>query len=119
MLSSAQLTAMRAVQAQTFDMSAAITRRAVSQNATTGRASETPSTVATVACRVAPGKASDRERIEAGRVVSGTIWRVTVPATTDVRLNDALVVGSRTFEVMAVWGAESRETARVCLCVER
>lgn len=118
MLSSAQLTAMRAVQADTFDLSAAITRRAVSQP-TTGRTSQTPSTVATVACRVAPGKASDRERIEAGRVVSGTIWRVTVPATTDVRIDDALMVSGRTFEVVAVWGAESRETARVCLCVER
>lgn len=118
MLSSAQLTAMRAVQAQTFDMSAAVTRRSVSLDAA-GRPVETPSTVATVACRVAPARAADGERVEAGRVQGQTLWRVTVPALTDVRLSDALLVGSRSFEVVAVWGAESRETARVCLCVER
>ena len=118
MLSSAQLTAMRAAQALTFDQSAAVTRRAVSQDAAL-RPVEAPSVVATVACRVAPARAADGERVEAGKVQGQTLWRVTVPALTDVRLNDKLVVGARSFEVMAVWGPESRETARVCLCVER
>jgi hypothetical protein len=119
MLTTAQMTAVRAAQAQTFDLTATIRRRTVSQDATTKRVSETTSAVGTMPCRLAPGKASDRERIEAGRVVSGTIWRITGAAETDVRLNDQLTIGSRTFEVIAVWGAESRETARVCLCVER
>lgn len=118
MLTTAQLAATRAAQADTFDLTATIRRRAVNQPAT-GRTSQTPSIVGTMACRIAPGKASDRERIEAGRVVSGTIWRITGTAETDVRLDDQLTIGSRTFEVVAVWGAESRETARVCLCVER
>lgn len=118
MLTAAQLTAMRAVQAQTFDKSAVVTRRTVSQDAA-GRPSAADSTAATVACRLSPGQASDRERVEAGRVVGQTLWRVTVPALTDVRLSDKLVIGARSFEVLAVWGEESRETARVCLCVER
>lgn len=118
MLTAAQLAATWAAQAQTFDKTATIRRRTVSQDAAL-RAVETPSVVGTMPCRIAPGKASDRERIEAGRVVSGTIWRVTGSALTDVRLNDELTIGSRTFEVVGVWGEESRETARVCLCVER
>ena len=118
MLSAAQLARMRTMQAATMDKSAAVVRDTITQDAA-GRPVETPATVATVPCRIAPARAADREGVEASRVVGQVLWRVTVPALTDVHNADRLVVGSRNFEVLAVWGEESRETARICLAVER
>lgn len=60
----------------------------------------TPTTVATVACRVSPlGNAAQESVIgEAVRAVAQYV--VHLPAETDVRSDDRLVVGSRTFEVV-------------------
>jgi len=44
-------------------------------------------------------------------------WTITVPAETDVRAGDRVVVDARTFEVLAVL-AGSYETARRVVCSE-
>lgn len=118
MLTAGQLADARLMQSKTLDKTASVRRR-VFVNDSAGRPSENVSTVATVACRLAPAKTADRERVEAARFTGQTMWRITVPALTDVRVSDRFEIGARAFEIVAVWGEESRETARVCLCVER
>jgi hypothetical protein len=120
MLSSAELTALRAAQAATFDQSAVIKRLPtfVSDGAG-GATAGSPTTVATVACRVAPANVADTEMVAAAGVVSRQVWRVTVPQGTDVRAADWLTIGGRTLDVMAIYGPRSFETARVLVCVER
>ena len=59
------------------------------------------------------------EAVLAGQQRIVASWKVTLPASTDVRGDDRLTVGARSFEVIAIRGAETRETARVCLCQER
>jgi SPP1 family predicted phage head-tail adaptor len=118
MLPSGALTAMRRVQALTFDQTCTIVRSVeVSDGA--GGTTNTPTVIATVACRVAPALLQRDEAIIAGQVQGQTPWRVTVPANTDVTEADEIHVGSRIFEVAAVYAPESRETARVCICSER
>jgi head-tail adaptor len=82
-----------------------------------GGQTESWSTVATVACRVAPSGQSPQERAIAERVASVSTWTLTLPAETDVRPADRLQVGTRTFEVVGVL-ARSFEIARRVVCTE-
>ena len=75
--------------------------------------------VATCPARLAPAGGED-EREFAGRVAGRSLWRITLPAEADVRLDDRLLMrglGGRTFEVLGV-RARSFEVCRVCLAVE-
>lgn len=72
--------------------------------------------VATCPARVSPAGAEE-EREFAGRLAGRSLWRLTLPAETDVRLADRVAVGGRTFEVLGV-RARSFEVCRVCLAVE-
>lgn len=118
MLTSADLTAMRAVQALTFDRQAVITRGGGStSDGAGGTITGSPVTVATVACRLAPNQTADREAIAAAGLQAQTVWRLTVPQGTDLRTSDRVTVGSQGYEVLAVYGPRSYETARVALCV--
>jgi len=63
--------------------------------------------------RLAPAGGED-EREFAGRVAGRSLWRITLPAEADVRLDDRVVVGGRTFEVLGV-RARSFEVCRVVL----
>lgn len=119
MLSSAELTATRATQATTFDQTGVIKRKTGSDDGAGGSLPGTPTTVATVACRLGPSQTSDREEIVAAGIQSMTVWRITVPQGTDIRRTDYVEIGSRAFEVMAVYGPRTNETARVALGVER
>lgn len=120
MLTSAELTAMRAVQAATFDLSGVIKRGGgTASDGAGGTVTTGATTVATVACRLAPNQTSDREAIVAAGLQAQTVWRLTVPQGTDLTAKDRVEIGSRTFEVMAVYGPRTNETARVALCVER
>jgi len=69
--------------------------------------------VATCPARLAPAGGED-EREFAGRVAGRSLWRITLPALADVRLDDRVVVGGRTFEVLGV-RARSFEVCRVVL----
>jgi len=54
-----------------------------------------------VPCSVAPGGLSPTEQAVAEGVKAVTPWMLTFPRGTDIRSTDRVVVGSRTFEVIA------------------
>lgn len=116
MLTTAELTAMQTTQTQTLVDACTISRRTMASDSAGGQTA-TYATAATTVCRVAP--LNGREAVLAGQQRIVATWKVTLPASTDVRDADRIVVGSRSFEVIAIQGAETRETARVCLCQER
>ncbi len=82
-----------------------------------GGYTESWGTVATVACRVSPGGQLTQERVIAESLAATSIWTLTLPALTDVRPLDRILVGSRTFEVAGV-GARSDEVSRRVVCTE-
>ena len=115
MLTATELSAMQATQTLTLTEACTVSRRTLTSD---GMGGQTESwTTATTVCRVAPIAASEAVLAGQQRIVAS--WKVTLPASTDVRGDDRIVVGARSFEVIAIRGAETRETARVCLCQER
>jgi len=82
-----------------------------------GGGSESWSDVTTVACRLSPTDRSPQERAIADKLQSLTSYTVTLPALTDVKASDRLVIGSRTFRVEGVL-ARSDEIARRVECTE-
>lgn len=117
MLSSAEITAMRAQQFLALPDSVVIQRRTLAADGAGGQ-TETWTTLATVAGRLSVETRVGRETPTGGRLASVTPYRVTLPAQTDVTARDRLVVGSRTFDVALVQAGGAWETARVCLCAE-
>lgn len=98
-LSSARLGRMREVAERTMVDSCAI-RRQVEASDGQGGTTATWSTVATVACRVAPVGRTPAERTVAEQVQADTLWTVTLPAETDVRPSDRIVSDERTYHVV-------------------
>jgi hypothetical protein len=117
MLTDAQLTAMRAVQAEAMTQTATITRLAQSSDDMGGYTEE--SSTSTAACRIAPTLNMPDATIYAGRLQEGLPWRVYLPAGTDVREGDRLTVGSKTLEVLGILAPHTYETATCCVCAER
>lgn len=107
---------MRSVQVLTLVDTATIHRRTYAADGMGGQ-TETVAT-SSAACRVAPASAAQVEMV-AGQVAEKQVWRITFAAEADVRKADRLTVGSKQYEVLAVLGPESRETARITVCVER
>ena len=116
MLTSIEIDAMRTMLNASLPDTAQVQRKTLTSDGA-GGFTEAWTTVATVACRVAPSGQSPQERAIAERLASTSIWTLTVPALTDVRPADRLVVGGRTFEVAAVL-ARSDEISRRVVCVE-
>lgn len=116
MLTTAELTAMRTVQQQTMVETVVITRRTLTTDSL-GGFTDSWSTAATTVGRLAPVGAREATLAGQQRIVAN--WKITLPASADVRNEDRLTIGSRVFEVVGIQGAETRETARVCLCQER
>lgn len=117
MLSTSDLTAMRATLAGSMPDSVAISR-VTSVSDGYGGGTETWATAATVAGRVSPSGYAPDERAVAQRLGNVSSWVITLPALTDVRVTDRLVVGARSFEVKAVLGARSYEVSRRAVCIE-
>ena len=116
MLTSDELTAARAVQQQTMTETVVVSRRALTSDSLGGY-TEGWTTAATTVGRIAPVSASEALLAGQQRIVAN--WKITLPANTDVRDEDRLTIGARVFEVVGILGAETRETARVCLCQAR
>jgi hypothetical protein len=117
MLSAYEMALMQRAQASLLPDVAAITRRTYSDSDTGGQII----TVSTHAlpCRVAAStNAPDRE-IVAGRAREAVPWRITFAAGANVQTDDTVTVNGRVFEVVAVYGPSSFETARVTVCVEK
>lgn len=121
MLTDAELCDMRTLQALTFDQVATVTRRVYADDGAGGQTETT--TTSSLSCRVAPASAQQAAGVRSsylgGQFAEIQIWKVTFAALADVRKNDRIVVAGKSLEVQGVLGAESRETARVTLCVER
>ena len=120
MVTSGELAAMQATQALTLVESCAIVRRTLASDGAGGQ-TVTETETATL-CRLASSMNSSGmpvDRLVAGSVTEQIPWRITLPAGTDVRKDDAIRIGSRTFEVRGLYGPHTLTTALVCVCVER
>lgn len=116
MLTATELCNMRTMQTLTFDQVGAVIRRVYADDGAGGQT--TSETTFSLPCRVAPASDSQKQMLGA-QYAELQAWKVTFAALADVRKNDKIVVLGKNFEVQSVLGAESRETARICLCVER
>ena len=117
MVTAGELAAMQEVQQATLTETCAVVRRTLASDGAGGQTVSSAST-ATV-CRLAASGNTPADRLVAGSVAEQVLWRITLPAGTDVRKADAVTIGSRTFEVMGVYGPQTRPSALVCVCVER
>lgn len=117
MLSSAELAAVRNVQASTM-RDVAIVKRVTQTADGAGGFTEAWATAYTTVCRIAPAGNRDLQTL-ASRLNDKAAWRITVPQSTDVTEADRIEVGARSFEILQVLDGRTYETARVCLCVER
>lgn len=117
MLSAADLAGMRAAVTDSLPDTAQV-QRATRTPDGMGGFTETWTTVATVACRIAPTGNAPAEQVVAERVTDRVLWTLTLPAATDVTAADRITVGSRTFEVVGVLSPRSYELCTRLVAVE-
>ena len=117
MVTAGELAAMQAVQQATLVKSCAIVRRTMASDGAGGQT--VIETETATLCRLAASTNMPADRLVAGSVTEQMLWRITLPAGTDVRKDDAIRIGSRTFEVRGLYGPHTLTTALVCVCVER
>ena len=116
MITSAELASMQTTQALTLTETATVSRKSSTSDGMGGYA-DTWATAITTTCRISPAGNKDIA-ILGGHLMEGAVFKVTLPALTAVTVADRIVVGGRSFEVLAI-SAHTVETARVCICVER
>lgn len=117
MLTAAEITSMRSVQALALPDSCIISRDTIASDGR-GGVTRTPATVATVDCRLAVGGGQATEEIDAERLRNESSWIITVAQGTDVRDGDRIVIGSRSFEVLKARAHGAWEMARQVTCIE-
>jgi hypothetical protein len=132
MLSAADLAYTRQTQGLT------LTERAIVQHTTTvsdGMGGQLPVLTYTgdIPCRVAPMRVQAAEALVGGQLMGQLPWEITLPAGTVFDVSDRINVGGtlsgtppnevidggRWFEILAIYGAWTNETARQTLCAER
>lgn len=92
-------------------------RRATSASDGLGGVTHTYTTLATVQARVTPLTDAEAERVVGDRVRSGTVWKVAMPAGTQIRTDDRVMFGNVTYAVEAVKRGASVEVERVAFVV--
>lgn len=122
-ITDSMITQARALQARTFDLQAVITRQVWIDDGAGGTYPGDPVLI-NVACRISEHKSAAGEQLVAGALVGQSLFDVTFPAGTDVRLADRFSItfsggDTRSYEVLNMSAPKSRETARVVLCQER
>jgi head-tail adaptor len=117
MLSPAELASMRATLLASLPDTAQVQRTTRTSDGMGGTI-DTWTTVATVACRVSPSNTTPTEQVVAARVHDRVLWTLTLPAGTNVRSDDRVLVGSRTFEVLGVLAPRSYALATRVVAVE-
>lgn len=116
MINSADLAQMRAAQEATMSQTATIMRATIASDSYGGQ-TVTRASAGAVKCRVAP--TGGREAQIAAKLTALVTWSVTIPYGADVQATDLLVLETgRTFQVEAVLGGGSVETARRAICTE-
>lgn len=117
MLSADQLAAMKATINASFPDSATIQRPSnVSDGA--GGWTSAVSTTGPHSCRVDPAGSTANEYMTVDEIFSSSAHIITFPAGTDVRAQDRIVVGARTFEVRGVLSPAAWELSRRAVCLE-
>lgn len=82
-----------------------------------GGQNETRSTIGNFSCRIGIAENNPQYRAIAGQLESLMVYVLTLPAETDVRAGDEVLIGQRNFAVKGVI-QQSYEIARRCVCVE-
>jgi hypothetical protein len=119
MLTTAELSIFRSTQVLRFDLTATVTRPAAgTDDGEGGKLPASPTTFTSACCRAAH-KAADREEVVAAKIQGRSVWDITFPALTDVRLTDRITIEGKDYEVISLYAPKSRETARMILAVER
>jgi len=116
LLSTNDLTRMRAILNRTLPDTATIERDTLGSDGSGGQTVTSTATTGPFACRVA--MPSGREEVIAGRLDAVGIWTITLPAGTDVKAQDRILVGSRTFEVTIPLRPRSWQISCRVLCTE-
>jgi hypothetical protein len=116
MLSAAEVTSMRSVQAAALPEMATITRRTFTPDGMGGQVEA--ASAFQLPCRASVASAQQAQLV-AGQLNERTAWRITFAANADVRETDMITVGTRSFEVLTLLAGGSWETARVALCALR
>ncbi len=106
MLSAVDLASMRAAVMASLPETARILR-VIRQSDGLGGFLEVWTELATAPCRVAPRENTPVETAVGGRIVDRVLWVITLPAGLDVRPDDRIAVGSRTFEILGVLSPRS------------
>lgn len=117
MLTAAEIADMRSTVEDALPDTALVSRRTLTPDGY-GGASDSWATVATVACRVSPDAFAGGERPIAGGEQAIAAWLITLPAETDVTATDRIVIGARTFEVIAVMARRTFELHTGVRCQE-
>jgi head-tail adaptor len=115
MLSAAELAQMRAVQMAALPGSAVIERASLASDGM-GGFDEVWAAVGTVAARLYPQnvRALPENAVGGAAVISETRWFVTLPVGSTVTATDRLLIGGRSWEVLAVNNSEMWQTAVRC-----
>ena len=118
MLTTAELTAIKAVQDQAMPDTCTISRKSLTSDGMGGY-TETWSDLATgVSCRLASARYRPEEAAIADKFAGRTLWMLTLPAGTDITNEDRVVISSTTYEVAGMLSAGSWKTALRVLVVE-
>ncbi len=118
MLTTAEVTSMIACVTDSLPDTAIISRRTLSVD-TRGGQTASWATVSTVTCRLSPIKLIRGAEVEEnGAEHDVESWLVTLPANTDVRPTDRVVINTRTFEIVGGAGQQSWELFTGLRCQE-
>ena len=78
-----------------------------------GGRTNTYASVGTFAARVSPASNGDVEQEIGGKLRDGTVWRVAIPAGTDIRIGDRISYSGLTLSVEGIRAPRSVEIERV------
>lgn len=117
MLSAHELAALRVAHREALPETATIRRMTEASDGMGGRRKMPATLSVELPCRLAPLGQSAQERIIAERLTGVTAYVATLPAESDVQMEDELEIRGHTLRVIAILGS-SFETARRVACME-
>lgn len=120
LLSAADLASMRATLNRTLPDTATIQRDTLGSDGSGGQTVSSTATTGPFACRVAATASTTQrgEQVIAGKLDAVGVWTITLPAGTDVKATDRILIGSRTFDVTLPLRPRSWQLSCRVLCTE-
>jgi len=117
MLSTAEVAAMQATQAAALPATCSIQRASLTPDGAGGWTAAWATLASGVACRLS-AVSTPTERVVAQKYEGRTLWQLTLPASTDIRHEDRVIIGSASYEVVGIQSGGAWETARRVLLVQ-